>query len=581
MLGFGSVATRNRDFWLLALIALLLLGSGLGLRDPWPADEPRFALVAKQMVESGQYLFPHRGGELYADKPPLFMWLQAAAFHLTGEWRIAFLLPSLLASLGILLLVYDLGRRLASQRAALIGTALLLFAVQFTYQAKRAQIDPTVVFFITLACYGLLRHLIWGPAWRWFWFGCFAAGIGTVTKGVGALALLMLLPYALARRFGMRGLAPIEPGLGRWALGVLAFIAGAAVWLAPMLIAVARSDDPAFHAYAREILFYQTAVRYAAATHHLEPWWYFLGVIASMWWPLAFAWPWAAAAWKRRLVARRDGRYLLLLGWSALIVLFFSLSAGKRDVYILPALPMMAVATIPLLPGIVRKAGFRALCLGMALVLSALASIAALLALNGEPGFEQRLELARGFDPADDAPWRMLLIIGSGGLIACALFRLRRGLAALLGTLLVLWVTWVHLGYALLNDSSSARGLMQRARELAGPGTEIGLVAWKEQNLLQAIPPVHAFGFRLDWAEQREQAFAWLAERPESRRIFSQDVALGICVRRELAMQVGRANRRLWYLYGHEAVIPGCRDASGGSTGAPSLMQGDEDEDAR
>ena len=56
--------------WLL-LIALVVLGAGLGLRDPWPADEPRFALIAREMVESGQWLFPMRGGELYPDKPPL------------------------------------------------------------------------------------------------------------------------------------------------------------------------------------------------------------------------------------------------------------------------------------------------------------------------------------------------------------------------------------------------------------------------------------------------------------------------------------------------------------------------------
>ena len=44
-----------RDTWLFWLVALLVLGAGLGLRDPWPADEPRFALVARQMVESGQW----------------------------------------------------------------------------------------------------------------------------------------------------------------------------------------------------------------------------------------------------------------------------------------------------------------------------------------------------------------------------------------------------------------------------------------------------------------------------------------------------------------------------------------------
>src|SRR3546814_4378653 len=63
-------ATRTfRETWLFWILALLVLGAGLGLRDPWPADEPRFALVAKHMVESGDWLFPHRGSELYADKP--------------------------------------------------------------------------------------------------------------------------------------------------------------------------------------------------------------------------------------------------------------------------------------------------------------------------------------------------------------------------------------------------------------------------------------------------------------------------------------------------------------------------------
>ena len=69
----------SRDTWLFWMLALLVLGAGLGLRDPWPADEPRFALVARHMVESGDWLFPHRGNELYPDKPPLFMWLQALA----------------------------------------------------------------------------------------------------------------------------------------------------------------------------------------------------------------------------------------------------------------------------------------------------------------------------------------------------------------------------------------------------------------------------------------------------------------------------------------------------------------------
>ncbi|MGM3213366.1 ArnT family glycosyltransferase, partial [Klebsiella pneumoniae] len=75
----------SRETWWLAVMALLVLGAGLGLRDPWPSDEPRFALVAKQMIDSGHWLFPHRGTELYSDKPPMLMWWQATLYSLIGH----------------------------------------------------------------------------------------------------------------------------------------------------------------------------------------------------------------------------------------------------------------------------------------------------------------------------------------------------------------------------------------------------------------------------------------------------------------------------------------------------------------
>lgn len=155
----GSRSARQDLFWLL-LLALVVLGAGLGLRDPWPADEPRFALVAKQMVESGQWLFPMRGGELYPDKPPMLMWLIAFFFSLTGSLKISFLLPSLLAGLGCVTLVYDAARRIWDSATGLRAGLLLLFTVQFTVQVHLAQIDALLTFFVTLGLYGFLRFLV-------------------------------------------------------------------------------------------------------------------------------------------------------------------------------------------------------------------------------------------------------------------------------------------------------------------------------------------------------------------------------------------------------------------------------------
>jgi 4-amino-4-deoxy-L-arabinose transferase-like glycosyltransferase len=83
---------------LLILVVLSLLAE-LGMRKPIPADEPRFVPSAWAMVESGEWLLPCRGTELYAEKLPVFLWAQTASCLLVRDWQVAFLLPSPLAVL--------------------------------------------------------------------------------------------------------------------------------------------------------------------------------------------------------------------------------------------------------------------------------------------------------------------------------------------------------------------------------------------------------------------------------------------------------------------------------------------------
>lgn len=531
--------------------ALLVLAAGLGLRDPWPSDEPRFALVAQWMVEHGQWLFPHRGHELYPDKPPVFMWLQALSYYLTDNWRIAFLLPSLLAALGALALVYDLARRLWGHRSALLAAATLLVTIHFTYQMRNAQIDPLLLGWMTLANYGLLRHLLLGPCWRWFAVGCFFAGVGVATKGVGVLALLMLVPYLVARRGHWPHLA-LPTGGWRWAGGLALFFAAILGWLLPMLL-VARADgDPQHAEYVQNILFGQTVHRYATPTGHIHSPFYFLGIIVVDWLPLSLLLPWALPAWWRRL-KRRDARFLLPLGWAVLVLLFFSLSPGKRDVYILPALPMVALALAPLLPALLRRRGVRIAVFALTVLLAGTLATASALAIHRHPAWALKIE--QSLDPRI---WWMLLAIGVAGLAIAALTRVRR---APLGWLLfagVLWSVYGVWGYPLLNGDRSARDVMVEARAIAGPQATIGLLAWKEQNLLMARGPVAEFGFLKPWPQQYAEAVAWLQGDPAQRWVFSLDEAMGACVDRARAIHVGHANRRDWWMFRHDAVIPGC-----------------------
>ncbi|MFP3514141.1 hypothetical protein SB775_32095, partial [Peribacillus sp. SIMBA_075] len=83
---------------------------------------------------------------------------------------------------------------------------------------------------------------------------------GVITKGVGVIALLMLLPAAFAARAGW---PRIRVGLrdARFWLGPLVFLLAIALWLVPVVAVALSSGEPEYRAYLNDILFRQTAKR--------------------------------------------------------------------------------------------------------------------------------------------------------------------------------------------------------------------------------------------------------------------------------------------------------------------------------
>lgn len=559
--------------------ALLLLGLGIGLRDPWPSDEPRFALVAREMLASGQWLFPHRGVELYSDKPPVFMWLEACAYFVTGGWRGWFLLPSLLAGLGSVALVYDFVRRQWNHRAGLLAAGAVLVSFDFTFQMRAAQIDGVEVFWVTLAVYGLLRHLLLGPSWRWYAIGFLAAGMGVITKGIGVLALLVFVPFWLARWRAWDHVLPAQDRDVRWWLALL-FLVPILGWALPMLWSAlhVHANDPAYARYAHDILLGQTVSRYAEPAHHIHPWWFYLPVIAFEWLPLSLVIPWAVPGWIRALRAR-DARTLLPLAWVVLVVVFFSLSGGKRDVYILPALPAAAIALAPLLPAIAQRGSFRwalwALTLLLALVLL-------LAGVGMHTGHLHKLVVlaSSALDGSPRPLIAMIAGIGAAGVVIALVSRPRRAHWGWCVFALVAWGTWGLVAYPLLNGYSSARAVMARTASLVPADDPIALVAWKEQNLLMLDTlgrKAVNFGFKLAWHEQLRQALQWQAADPAHRWVFAYGKVLAPCVRPADAIHVGHANRREWYLFNRSAVVPGCKPPRNDDAGQFGAYEPDDD----
>ncbi len=532
--------------WLVGL-ALLLMGAGFGLRDPWPADEPRFALVAQDMLRSGDWLIPRVGGDLYADKPPVYFWLMAAAMAVTGSMKLGFLFPSLLSGIGSLLLVYDLLRRVRGREVALAGALVLLVTFQFVWQARQAQIDGTLCFFTTLSLYGLLRHLAAGPAFGWFLLGWAAAGIGVITKGVGFLPLFALVPWTVLASRGWPSRVPHRDA--RWFAGPVCMLAAIGIWFLPMMLATAAGGE--LLAYRNEILFHQTLTRYSEAWHHHAPFWfYFLEVVPFLWVPLVAFVPWLWPRWRDAFRAR-DTLTIVLLVWVLIVLLFFSASSGKRGVYVLPAVPALAMAAAPWLPELLRARGPRRLAFIGTAILAAGAALGALYF-----AFSTKAD-ARVFASYDIHPAIPLGIAAAGACLALALCREKDGWLAYGAMLTIALMVVGFVVYPRIDAIRSGRAFMARVEQATSGIVELGLVSAKEQYLLQLRRPSFNFG-HARWREkasEADDAAAWLAARP-GRALLVDHKTLELCFKDTQVSPMGKANGSKWFL------IQGAPDAT-------------------
>ena len=543
--------SERQAFWLLLLLGLVILGAGMGLRDPWPADEPRFALVAKQMVESGQWLFPFRGGEIYPDKPPLFMWAIALFYQLTGSMRIAFLLPSLLAGLGSLALVFDLSRRLWNPQTAFRAGLLLLFTVQFTIQAKLAQIDALLTFAVTLGLYGFMRFLLCGGEWRWYYLGWFAAGLGIITKGVGFLAILVLIPALWTHNAEIRR-SSRDAWLKAFA-GPLCMLLAIGLWLLPMLLAVTASHDATYEAYRNNILFRQTVTRYANSWHHIKPFWYYLTEVVPVFWlPLSLLLPWII--WQSRQAWRQGNRaVILLVGYLLLMLCFFSLSPGKRGVYITPGTPALALLAAPWLPMLLERCWPRRLLQGLGWLLSGLFVLLAIALLISPKLAAKAAELGSN-------PWLLALSVGITGLLVNLGLR-RAPFTACLATLAVLWLHYSLWAYPLLNDVRTPHGIMTEVSSRVPPQDELLIVKFREQFLLFADRPIQHWSYQAENQAQIQSSARWIQEKAD-RWLLAPARMLDSCFDASKGIALGQRHGELWTLYRADALRPECQQAT-------------------
>jgi 4-amino-4-deoxy-L-arabinose transferase-like glycosyltransferase len=360
----GAQADTSRGPWGWQVIALVVLAgwvAAAGLAQPAlvDPDEPRTAIIAGLMAEHGDWLAPHLPaafhhdfphdpveGDLlaYWDKPPLNFWMVAGAMKVLGPTALAARLPSALALVATVLLVYAAGRFLWGGIAGFLAGVVMALAPLPLAMAHVARMDSLLVALMMAMLLAILRLIYAAPRpWLWVLVLYGAAGLGILTKGPEAVvfpAAAVLVMVVLAGRW--RNLLRLRP-----VVGAVICLAIAAPWYLYMHGRYPPATDGPSMGYLYEFFVRQHLTRAAGSEYEHSRFvpGMLLGLFLVGFMPWTIFLPGACAGlgregWRQR---RERPAVVLLLVWAALVIGAFSLSRTQLPHYILPAFPPVAL----------------------------------------------------------------------------------------------------------------------------------------------------------------------------------------------------------------------------------------------
>jgi 4-amino-4-deoxy-L-arabinose transferase-like glycosyltransferase len=390
-------------------------------------DEGRYADIAREMLDSSDWVTPRLNGIKYLEKPPLQYWATAGIFAVFGvdEWT-ARLWTALTGFLGIVFTAFA-GSRLAPGSPPIHTALIVAGSWGYFLGGQVLTLDMGLTFFLTAAmlAFALSRRqdvsLDAERGWMlvaWAAMGCAVLSKGIVGIALPALALMVYVAierdWALLRRL-------------HWGAGLCVFGAIVLPWF---ILVQLRNPE-----FFRFFFIGEHFERYLLPSHHRPgPWWYFVPILLFGLLPWTPSIPAAIArGWK---APARNGFRLdrLLILWSGVVVVFFSASQSKLPAYVLPALPAVLLLFSRHYPAMSererRAPALTSAASGVALVLLAIA----LPSLGSRPDWA-------GFD-FHYSIWLLAagLVLSVAGFVALRLLRRaqeKAGLAALgLGSLL-------------------------------------------------------------------------------------------------------------------------------------------------
>src|ERR1017187_3980909 len=334
----GTNPGTRADTLLLVAFCGFLFFYGLGAFGLLGADEPRYAQVAREMLERSDWVTPTLQGKPWLEKPVLYYWEAMVSFRAFGITDRAARLPAAFdAALLVAAVYFFLARfRPSSEFDGALITASSVGVIGFAHAAGT---DMPLAAALSIA---LLAWYAWYESGRHSFLAAFYIflALGTLAKGpvAPALSAVIIFLFVAVRR----DWHAILPTL--WIPGIILYLAA----MLPWYIAVQLRNSEFFRVFILEHNF----ARFSQDVyHHRQPFWFYLPVflLAMMPWTLALI---VAVAERVRLIwsegkeafaSPEDSWPLFLLIWMFVPVLFFSPSQSKRPGYFLPAVPAGAL----------------------------------------------------------------------------------------------------------------------------------------------------------------------------------------------------------------------------------------------
>jgi 4-amino-4-deoxy-L-arabinose transferase-like glycosyltransferase len=464
--------TDSAKRWVYDVAVLLVLASvffffGAGEIAFLGPDEPRYSEVAREMFVSGDYISTRLCGCLWFEKPVLFYWLAAAAYHLFGVSEFAARFASgFAATVTTLSLYFALSRVVSIQFARLTSFALMTSGIFIAY-SHAATPDMSLTMAMTVAILaGYLATKSTGRRELSLMILCFAAmGLGMLAKGLVSIVLVMailLIWFAIAGRLHFL----------RWRnlpIWICAFFVVAAIWYLPVTMKHGWQ-------FINEFFIEHHFKRYLTNTYgHPQPVYFFVFIA------IAGVLPWtcfllSAFARIRSLQPRKselDSLLTLAWVWFFIPLIFFSISGSKLPGYLLPVFPALAIILGAELARFLSGERTRLLKIS--------ASLTALLMVILAGGFIWYLKKQGVQFSGGQIIFFVLPVLFAGLCVWAMLQAIRReAIACIAAVVLSIIVGGSSLLFPKLNDEISLKKLSLEAAAALRPNEKIGFYILKE-----------------------------------------------------------------------------------------------------